>query len=307
MSTVNPLVGIVLCSYNPKIDLLSKQIESLKQQTHTNFICWIFDDASEERDIAAIQNIIENDDRFELVRNSTNLKPYRNFEHGISIALNSDVQFISLCDQDDRWTRDKISRQLTRLKGAGIQITSCDLEIVNKDSKVIRKTLRRSKRSSDPIDLLVANDIPGASILMTREFAEKALPFPGGVSNLYHDHWLGLLGASLQVLDIDHTVLYQFVQHRTNSSGDRQDDRWDNLGRSIVQFLRSDVRKDFFSTRHCLYVNLIERSNSNHTLRKMKFRLTLNILKPGISGDRRVGSIFLLLKKRNYLHTGIHN
>jgi len=296
----NQLVAIVLCSYNPKLDLMALQIDSLKRQTHNNFICWIFDDVSEKRTIEQIESLISNDSRFNLVVNSINLKPYLNFENGIRKVLESKADFIALCDQDDIWNEDKISKQLDRLLGTTLQVTSCDLVIVDQNSNVIRQTLRKGIRSSDPIDLLVANDIAGASILMTKEFAIKSLPFPRGSSNLYHDHWLGILGASLQVLDIDSSVLYKFVQHGSNSSGDRKRDDWDSLKNCFIDSLNISVRKDFFLTRKCLFKNLKKIVDLRTFLIGARVRLLLNIIKPGISGDRRIGSIIFLVNLKKF-------
>jgi glycosyltransferase involved in cell wall biosynthesis len=301
MNKNNQLVGIVLCSYNPKLDLVAKQIDSLKRQTHTNFICWIVDDVSEKRKVEYIISLISNDSRFKLVVNSNNQKPYLNFENGIRKVLESNPDFISLCDQDDIWNEDKISKQLDRLLGTEFQITSCDLEIVDENLNVIRQTLRKGIRSSNPIDLLVANDIAGASILMSKDFALKSLPFPRGSSNLYHDHWLGIIGASLQVLDIDNTVLYKFVQHGGNSSGDRKRNDWDSLINCFAYSLRTSVRYDFFLTRKCILKNLEKSIDLKSFLIGSRVQLLANIIKPGISGDRRIGSILFIMNLRKYL------
>jgi glycosyltransferase involved in cell wall biosynthesis len=57
-------IGIVLATYNPNLEYLQKQINSIKHQTWKNWICHIVDDCSLTKYQVGIKRIIAYDPRF---------------------------------------------------------------------------------------------------------------------------------------------------------------------------------------------------------------------------------------------------
>ena len=103
-------IGIVLATYNPKIEYLQKQIESIKSQSWENWICHIVDDCSQSIYQTAIQKIVVNDSRFICHFYKNNLNHYHNFERGLKYCAEDEtLTAIALADQDDIWHTDKLS------------------------------------------------------------------------------------------------------------------------------------------------------------------------------------------------------
>ncbi len=58
MSKDKNKVAIILCSYEPNLNYFFKQIQSIANQSHTNFNLYIFDDGSSEQKYSKMQSIV---------------------------------------------------------------------------------------------------------------------------------------------------------------------------------------------------------------------------------------------------------
>ncbi len=207
-----PLVAICMATYNPPIDLFRRQIESIRAQTHTNWICIVSDDCSRPRRFAAIERELSGDPRFVLSRASRRLGFYRNFECALALVPRA-AEFVALCDQDDRWYRDKLSVLLEAITGA--ELAYSDVRVIDQDGELISETYwsRRRNNYSDLLSLLIANCVTGAASLFRRELLARALPFPPAQFGQFHDHWLALVALSLGEIRFIARPLYDYVQH----------------------------------------------------------------------------------------------
>ncbi len=79
-----PLVVICMATYNPRPDLLERQLDSIRAQTHTNWHCLISDDQSLPDAYGAVQEAIAGDDRFVLTQAERRLGYYHNFERALT-------------------------------------------------------------------------------------------------------------------------------------------------------------------------------------------------------------------------------
>ncbi len=207
-----PLVAICMATYNPPLDLLRRQVESIRSQTHSNWICIVSDDCSSPARFAAIERELAGDPRFVLTRSATRLGFYRNFERVLSLVPER-AEFVALCDQDDRWYPDKIAALLGAVQGA--QLAYSDVRVIDEDGQRISDTYwtRRRNNYRDLLSVLVANCVTGAASLFRRELLDVALPFPPSQFGYFHDHWLALVALSLGDIAFVDRPLYDYVQH----------------------------------------------------------------------------------------------
>jgi hypothetical protein len=207
------LIAVCLATYEPDLTLLERQLESLRAQTDRRWECVISDDCSDDRRFAAIEAAVAGDARFTVSRSPRRLGFYRNFERALRMAP-APASLLALCDQDDVWHPDKLSTLRAALGRAGLVYS--DMRLVDAHGSVLRETMWKGRRNNhtDLVSMLVANSVTGAAVLMTREVAELALPFPDTPGLQFHDHWLGLVAlAAGEVAYVDRP-LYDYVQHR---------------------------------------------------------------------------------------------
>jgi len=212
-----PSVAICMATYNPPVDLLERQLESIRAQTHTNWICLISDDCSSPESFAALQRLVE-DERFILSRSPRRLGFYRNFERALAMAP-ANAQFVAMADQDDVWHPDKLEVLLRAIGGA--QLAFSDARVVSRDGALISETWwsHRKNNHSSLLSLLVANSVTGAASLFRHELLDYALPFPPDQFAHFHDHWIGLVALTLGEIVFVERALYDYVQHGTASLG----------------------------------------------------------------------------------------
>lgn len=213
------LIAICMAAFEPDLRLFALQIDSLRAQTDQNWVCMISDDCSGAKHFAQLEEVVGSDQRFVVSRSDTHLGFYRNFERAMTMAP-TEAGLVALCDQDDRWHPDKL--QVLRSSLGDAQLVYSDQRLTDDHGRVLRDTFWRGRRNSyrNLASELVVNTITGAAMLMRRELAELALPFPEGPGFMFHDHWIGALAvADGRVAYVDRP-LYDYVQHRGAVFGD---------------------------------------------------------------------------------------
>jgi hypothetical protein len=213
-----PLVAICMATYNPPADLLRRQLDSIRSQRHTNWVCIVSDDCSQPDALARLEAAIGDDPRFELTRSEQRLGFYRNFERALSLAP-AGAAYVAMSDQDDTWHPDKLETLLAAIGDA--QLVYSDARIVSRAGEELAGTYwgRRRNNHTSLTALLVANAITGAASLMRRELLDTALPFPPAQFGHYHDHWVGLTALCLGDIAYVDRPLYDYVQHGSASLG----------------------------------------------------------------------------------------
>ena len=208
----DPTVAVCMATFNPRADLFRAQIESLRAQTLTDWLCVISDDGSDAAHLAEIEAAVAGDERFAVSRAPRRAGFYRNFERALSLAP-AGARFVAMADQDDAWHPDKLATLVGALGDA--QLVYSDARVVGPDGAVIADTYweRRRPNHEDLTSLLSANAITGAASLFPRALLDVALPFPPAQFAHFHDHWIGLCARARGRVAYVDRPLYDYVQH----------------------------------------------------------------------------------------------
>jgi GT2 family glycosyltransferase len=228
-----PRVAIAMATYNPPETLLRAQLDSIRAQTHENWMCAISDDCSRPDRYALLERAIAGDPRFVLDRSPRRLGFYGNFERALSLVPDG-AAYVAMADQDDAWHPDKLARLLAAIDDA--QLVYSDARVVADDGSEISDTWWNQRRNnhSDLLSLLVANSVTGAASLMRREVLDYALPFPPAQFAHFHDHWIALTALSLGRIAYVSDPLYDYVQHGGASLGHAAANRMISLRRRLT-------------------------------------------------------------------------
>jgi glycosyltransferase involved in cell wall biosynthesis len=205
-------IAICMATYNPPEDLFAHQVESIRTQTADDWLCVISDDGSEPDRLRAIEDAVAGDPRFMLFPSAERLGFYRNFERALAIVP-TDVPYVALADQDDRWEPRKLEVLLGRLGDA--QLVYSDARAIRPGGEPISESLwgRRGNNYTNLASLLISNSVTGAASLFRRELLDLALPLPPAPGNPFHDHWLALVALACGELAYVDRPLLDYVQH----------------------------------------------------------------------------------------------
>jgi len=91
---------IIVCCYNVE-KWIATNIKSIKKQTHDNFHCIIVDAASSDKTVVKAKQLIEDDDRFEIIVNDERKFALQNIYESVHYSNASDEDIITTVDGDD--------------------------------------------------------------------------------------------------------------------------------------------------------------------------------------------------------------
>lgn len=222
LSGSNQTVAICMATYNPPLELFRRQIESIRQQSYSNWRCYLSDDDSRPEVLTQMREVIAGDDRFMLLAAPERLGYYRNFERSLRM-IQPEERYFALADQDDFWYPEKLQTLLEQF-GKNTLLAYSNARIVDASGKVIRTSglSKESSNSSDLVSLVFSNSITGAAAMFSASLLRYALPFPEQVETLAHDHWLACVAMSLGKVKYVDRCLYDYVQHSGNAIGFHQ-------------------------------------------------------------------------------------
>ena len=239
-----PSVAVVMATYEPSPELLEAQIESIRSQTMSDWVCLISDDCSPPEAIEQIRAIIGDDARFQLLTSRRRVGFYLNFERALE-HVPSGVQFVALADQDDRWDPEKLEVLLERIGEA--KLVYSDQRVVDAEGAVLADTYwtARQNNYTSLASLLIANTITGAASLFRRDLLDLALPFPRPPGTQYHDQWLGLVALATGRIAYVDRPLYDYVQHGAAALGHDAANRVESLRDRLPSIAAATRRREW--------------------------------------------------------------
>lgn len=218
MSATDMTVDILLATYNGE-RYLSEQIESILNQTFSNFTLYIRDDGSTDSTREIIAFYCAMDSRVRLIIDDVNSNSVgRNF---FELIKKSTSEYVFFSDQDDVWLSTKVERSLSKI--IGIQ-GPCLLYV---NGEVVNESLERSSvniYTSDGItssfkNLLFYNGgLQGCATVANR----KLIDLVRDKDNIHwymHDQVLTFYAVAYGKIYFLNEVLFLYRQHASNVIG----------------------------------------------------------------------------------------
>lgn len=231
MNSARPTVAVVMSTYNGA-DFLVEQIDSVLGQRDVEVRLFVRDDGSTDGTISVLEGY-ERSGGLVLERGE-NVGVVPSFLRALSMVPTS-VEFIALCDQDDIWHADKLSRAVDALSQGDRSVPRlycseyvfCDVDM---------RPVEKSHLNLIGVGfetLLYETKVSGNTTVINRALADLALE--AGPEGVYcHDWWLGLIAAGLGELIFDD---YASLDYRRTGS------TVSPTGGSLLVLLRYRVEK----------------------------------------------------------------
>lgn len=193
---------------------IEEQVLSILNQTVPPSEIVIVDDGSTDNTVDLLHSLAQKHPCIRVYENPHNLGITRTFEKAITSTRG---EYVALSDQDDVWLPEKIETLLGEL-GDYDAVYSNSL-LVDTDGNPLGKlfsSMMNLKTYTNGVPFLLANTVPGHTMLIRKEFLKKIIPFP---SNLYFDLWIAFNAASSRGIKYVDQVLVHYRQHNTNAVG----------------------------------------------------------------------------------------
>jgi glycosyltransferase involved in cell wall biosynthesis len=221
-------LSIALCTYNGS-KFLREQLQSLVNQTLSPFEVVITDDCSSDDTISIIQEF-DKVLNIKVFVNEIPLKVTKNFEKAVSHCSG---EIILLCDQDDIWQPDKLTKISQYFQANPNQLAVfSDAYLVNEQGISLNKNFFSAVRFLEPqieqfkdgnvVELLLAgNRTAGCMMAFRKELVQKVIPFPTHIPLMIHDNWITIVVAMLDSLGMIEEQLISYRQHNFQQIGTR--------------------------------------------------------------------------------------
>lgn len=226
-----PTVSVALCTHNGAA-FVGEQVRSILDQVPAPVELVVGDDASSDDTVAIIERSVARHRAehptshisLRVLSRDVPLGVTRNFEETIA-ACTGDI--IALSDQDDVWPPGRLARLLPVFDDPAVALVHTDARLVDArgDDTGARllDVLEASERersalvSGDALAVLLRrNLVTGATVLVRRELAADARPYPAA---WVHDEWLAMLAASEGGLRLVPEPWLDYRQHGANVIG----------------------------------------------------------------------------------------
>lgn len=130
---MNALVSIITPTFN-SAKYIAETIQSVQNQTYSNWEMIIVDDASSDETITVIEKVQENDSRIILVRQKNNVGPAITRNTGIQKASG---KFMTFLDADDIWFEDFIENSIKTIQKTGISFVFSSYRRANEELEFV--------------------------------------------------------------------------------------------------------------------------------------------------------------------------
>lgn len=216
------LVSVVMSIYNPKIEYIIKQLDSINEQDYSYIEVIVWDDNPQSDFEESVLQTHINKYPYRYEKAKENLGYAKAFEKLTTLAQG---EYIAFCDQDDIWLKYKVSKMVNELKKEDTVLVTSDRALIDEQDNIFVKSVRYESGTigdkwSTGDDILEISAFTtcaiGMNTMMKTNIAKSLLPIPELIA---HDKWFAA-GACVKgkVVFIDE-VLALYRRHGKNVSG----------------------------------------------------------------------------------------
>ncbi|MBE9047647.1 glycosyltransferase [Pleurocapsales cyanobacterium LEGE 10410] len=165
MNKLKPKVSVLMCVYNGEAHLRAA-LESILEQTFTDFEFVIVDDGSTDSSWQMLTEYSREDSRITLIRNQENIGLTKSLNKGLKLA---EGEYIARQDADDVSFPERFEKQVAFLdRHSEVVLVSCDIERINAEGCPIGKFQRGCEPELVFWYLLFYNRLAGHSQVVFR-------------------------------------------------------------------------------------------------------------------------------------------
>ena len=185
-------IDILMATYNGE-KYLREQIDSILNQTYSDFKLLISDDFSQDSTREILHEYAKKDDRVIVFLQNENLGVTKNFEFLMKKVEN---EYFMFADQDDFWQKDKIQKSIEKMHDEDCDLVYTNLEVVNQDLKLVNESYWKLKGFEKKISIFAPE---GTRLLLKHKNEGEDIEIHIGSTGMYEIEDIQIV--SLKFLD----------------------------------------------------------------------------------------------------------
>ena len=216
------LVSVVMSIYEPDLDYLAVQLDSIDAQDVDDMEIVIYNDCPESENLEEFCRSHCTSHQLRYLHGKENLGFVKAFE---LLTREAKGTYIAFSDQDDCWLEGRLSKCLPYFE-QGYLLVTCDRQIIDSQGHVLIESWRKAhpkdlENSWQTGDHLLPQAVftcfsIGMATMICAQTARELMPYPTCTG---HDKWLAMGASALGSCAFVDEPLVQYRRHDSNVSG----------------------------------------------------------------------------------------
>jgi glycosyltransferase involved in cell wall biosynthesis len=216
------VITIIMAVYNGQ-EYIREQLESLKDQTYTEWRLVIRDDRSSDKtaEIVKKQEVIF----------KVNEKPSGSAKNNFALLINDakESDYVMFCDQDDIWKKDKIEITFNKMKQAEERygrdfplLVHGDVEVIDENGNINADSMFEMSHinaDSKLPQILIQNHVTGCTMMCNKKLIAGISEYASSEYIIMHDYLAALYASVFGKIEVIKKPLLSYRQHSGNSVG----------------------------------------------------------------------------------------
>ena len=194
------LVSIIIPYYKKK-EYILKTINSILNQSYTQFEIIIIYDDENLSDLNYLDKLFKSEKKIKIIKNSRNIGAGFSRNKGIE---NAKGDFIAFIDADDIWKKNKLENQINFMIKEKLEFSHTSYEIIDKNDKVLGKRISRNFIKVD--DLIKSCDIGLSTVILRKKIIDDQTKFPNLKTKEDFVLWIKILQKNIFITSLNETL-----------------------------------------------------------------------------------------------------
>ena len=222
------MITIIMAVYNGQ-EYIREQLESLKDQTYTEWRLVIRDDRSSDKTAEIVKKFSDEVEQGVIFK--VNEKPSGSAKNNFALLINDakESDYVMFCDQDDIWKKDKIEITFNKMKQAEERygrdfplLVHGDVEVIdesgniNADSMFVMSHINADSKLPQ---ILIQNHVTGCTMMCNKKLIAGISEYASSEYIIMHDYLAALYASVFGKIEVIKKPLLSYRQHSGNSVG----------------------------------------------------------------------------------------
>lgn len=222
------MITIIMAVYNGQ-EYIREQLESLKDQTYTEWRLVIRDDRSSDKTAEIVKKF--SDEVEQEVIFKVNEKPSGSAKNNFALLINDakESDYVMFCDQDDIWKKDKIEITFNKMKQAEERygrdfplLVHGDVEVIDENGNINADSMFEMSHinaDSKLPQILIQNHVTGCTMMCNKKLIAGISEYVSSEYIIMHDYLAALYASVFGKIEVIKKPLLSYRQHSGNSVG----------------------------------------------------------------------------------------
>ena len=220
------MITIIMAVYNGQ-EYIREQLESLKDQTYTEWRLVIRDDRSSDKTAEIVKKF--SDEVEQEVIFKVNEKPIGSAKNNFALLINDakESDYVMFCDQDDIWKKDKIEITFNKMKQAEERygrdfplLVHGDVEVIDENGNINADSMFEMSHinaDSKLPQILIQNHVTGCTMMCNKKLIAGISEYTSSEYIIMHDYLAALYASVFGKIEVIKKPLLSYRQHSGNS------------------------------------------------------------------------------------------